>query len=440
MSMDFPQSLIRRVSREDFKRLRRYTARITNLQYDVGTSISSDTFDALSNPDTPFEWHLMWPELKTLSWLTSGENLKFMRYFLPHGVHNLEINLEGAPTDEARKALSMVRVRCKNLREIRLFDRKMAEDEDTQNTTRGIVCNNARTLRVFCSPRGSRSSLVDAVLKLPKLEMLEMHDPEIGMHDPETGLLHRAPLPSLERLVLTLEEAHDIPCLLGNIRESKLRTFVLRTPYPVSKEDLDDLTALFKRSDLYRSLNMLSWQPPRNDQRPPTWEFVATLTPFVNMHTLVLSARCDGTCRFRFRHEHVVELSRQMPQLRYLNFGGRPCANDSMSTDIGFDTLTELAHNCPDLSRLTVHFNPDRFIRPAGRVKPNRNVSHWDVGNAVLPADPMAPTLIAMWAAELFPNAAIIGDMRADAPGWQWFFAEFAMLLAASPICMPFGL
>lgn len=397
--------------------------------------ISSEAFNALSK--APFEWYSMWPELKTLSWLASGDKLKFMRFFLPHGVDNLEINLEGASVGEARKALSIVQFHCTHLRELRLFDRKMAEDEGTQVIIRAIVCNNARTLRVFCSPRGSFSFLVKAVLKLSGLEKLEMHDPEIDW--PRRA--PRALLRSLERLILTLEEPCHIPRILGNIQKPKLKTFYLQCPYPVSEEDLEDLAGLFKHSNLYGSLNTLSWQPPRNSERLLTREIIATLTPFANMHTLILSTHCDRTCRFRLCHEHIVRLTRRMPQLRCLNFGGRPCARGGMNTDIGPSTLVELANNCPDLSRFTVHFNPVRFVHPTGHVKPNRNVSHWDVGTTVLPpANPLATTFIAMWASVLFPNAIMIRDMRVDTAAWVRLFEEWEIFLATPPVYMPPGL
>ena len=414
MPRDFPQTLTRPTTGEELERLKKYTFRIKNLRYRAGANISFQTFLNLTSLNPSYEWVSLWPKLKTLCWATlAEEQLQFMRYFLTCGVQKLAINLMNVKVWESRKALSLVEARCGQLTEFNLYAPAEANDVESQTIIRETILHNYHTLKFFCPPQGSSSAVIEAVLGLPALETLEMHNPKIGW-----PRVSHTSLRSLERLIFTLDKPNHIPRLLGDVRGSKLRTFGLTSPYPVREDHLKSLADLFKLTGLYDSLNRFSWQPPRGNEQSLTWEFVTILTPFVNLHTLSLGVNCDGTCRFRFKHEHIITLSEQMPQLRDLNVGGEPCAHGGSATDIGFHTFAELARRCLDLSRLSIHFNP-HCIDLGNYTGPNRNVVHWDVGNTVLPEDPEMLTMIALRAQMLFPEATIAGETRTDALGWR---------------------
>ena len=412
-------------------RLRQYTTRVTDLRLHSDISVSVQTFRTLIGPRKSFDWLSLWPKVKTLYWRRSPGNLQFLKYFLAQGVRNLEISLEGASDGELLKVLALVESRCMNLEDLRLFDTEARENQRIQDTIRQIIYNNSLTLRLLHPPRDPSAPLVHDILQLPALQVLEMHIPEVP------GPVPWDILPSLEYLNFTLNKPPDVMDLLGNLRKSKLRRFALVCPYPTSKGDRARLVRFFDGSGLYSSVRSFSWVP-RLYGASPTWEFVTTLGPFANMQALYLSAPCSHACHFNFRHEHVIELSRWMPRLRELYFGGSPCAVGGLTTNIGYHTLAALARNCPNLSLLSVHFNINTFVTVDG-VKPSRNVVCWDVGETVLPADPLSHTIIALAASKLFPNAVLVGGALKHTKAWEIVREEFRMF-TLSAVHMPLDL
>jgi hypothetical protein len=249
-----------------------------------------------------------------------------------------------------------------------------------------------------------------------------MHIPEIP--DPILWGI----LPSLECLTFTLDDAPNVMDLLGTLRESKLKEFTLNCPYPTTEDDLAAMADFLKDTGLYSSVGEFYWEPPY-DEGPPTWEFVTILGPFANLQALSLDASCGQTCCFRFRHEHIVELSKWMPRLRELNLGGSPCAVGGRMSDIGYYTLAALAKNCPNLHLLTIHFNIETF-EYGGFVEPNWNVAWWDVGSTSLTTNAQSHTMIALAVANLFPKATFMGvtAARLDATNWNVIQEELRML------------
>jgi len=322
-----------------------------------------------------------------------------------------------------------VESRCTNLEDLRLFDTKTRGNQGIQDIIRQIIYNNSLTLRLFHPPRDPSAPLVHDILQLPALQVLEMRIPGVPVPAP------RDILPSLEYLNFTLNKPLDIMDLLGNLRESKLRRFALVCPYPTLGGDRARLVTFFDSSGLYSSVRSFSWVP-RLYGAPPTWEFVTTLGPFANMQALYLSAPCDRACHFNFRHENVIELSKWMPRLKELYFGGSPCAVGGSTTDVGYHTLAALARNCPNLCLLSIHFNISTFVT-VDDVKPNRNVGCWDVGETVLPADPLSRTIIALAASKLFPNAVLVGEALRDNKAWGTVREEFRMFAVSAHAAGP---
>jgi len=383
--------------------------------------INPQTFKTLLDPHESFDWLSMWPKVKTLYWITPPEHLQFLKHFLTLDVRFLKINFERAEDEEFQEILGLVESRCMNLEDLRLFDSETRENKEIQDTIRQIIYNNSLTLRLFYPPQDPSAPLVNDILQLPALQVLEMHIPQIP--DPAPWDI----LPALEYLSFTVDDALDIIGLLGNLSESKLRQFTLTCPYPTSEDDQATLGEFFEDSGLYDSVQEFSWVSPSSDEGPPTWEFVTTLSSFINMQELCLDVPCWPVCRFNFRHHHVVELSRWMPQLKELNFGGSPCALGGLTTDIGYHTLDVLAKNCPNLILLVIHFNINTFV-PVRPTEPNWNVKMWEVGDTPLPNDPQSLTMIALAVSMIFPRVALIGTTEKHNMKWNVVREELSML------------
>ncbi|KAF9650459.1 hypothetical protein BDM02DRAFT_3259665 [Thelephora ganbajun] len=412
-------SLNRPISSNELARLRQYTTRVTDLHAHTELGLNVRTLKTLIDPYESFDWLTMWPKVKTLWWMTSPDQLQYLKHFLTFGVHNLKINLEGAEDEDFQETLRLVESRCMNLEDLHLSDPEPRESQEFQDTIRQIIYNNSLTLKLFYPPQDPSAPLVNDILQLPALQALELHIPQIP--DPAPWSI----LPSLECLTFTLDEPLDMIDLLGTLRESKLTHFTLICRYPEPEDGPVALAEFFEDTGLYDSVKAFSWITDPDDG-VLTWEFVSIFDSFANLQALHLEVPCNRSCHFRFRHNHVVELSGWMPRLKELNFGGSPCAYGGLTTDVGYHTLTVLTKNCPDLYLLAIHFNIRTFV-PGGYMEPNLRVTLWDVGDTALPNNPGSLTMIALAVSKLFPKVTFIGVPERNATKWQVIHEELQM-------------
>jgi len=416
---NIPQSLSRPISSGELTRLRQYTTRVTHLLVIDDASMPVQTLKTLIAPHESFDWLAMWPKVKNLYWITPPEHLPFLKHFLTLDIRNLKIKLEGAEDMEVQEVLSLVESCCMNLEGLHLIDSETRDSEEIQDTMRQIVYNNSLSLMLFYPPQDPSAPLVNDILQLPVLQALEMHIPQIP--DPTPWNI----LPSLEYLSFTLDESSDIIELLGTLEKSRLKEFSLICPYPTSEDDRAVLAEFFEDSGLCDSVESFTWKPTL-DGGAPTWEFVTTLDSFANIQALDLNASCGSACCFKFRHEHVIELSLWMPQLRELNFGGPPCAFGGITSNVGYHTLVVLAKNCPNLLQLTIHFNIRTFMT-SGYVEPNRNLAMWHLGDTAVPNNAQYQTMFALAVSKLFPNVTFMAT-ETNARGWDMIQEEHRML------------
>ncbi|KAF9785487.1 hypothetical protein BJ322DRAFT_1194215 [Thelephora terrestris] len=393
-------TLERKITPNELFQLRQYTKRITNLQ--VGGGKGFETFSTLIIQYGSPHLHKLWPKVEILWWTAPSEHLHFLQFFLTPSVRNLMVNLEKSEDEVFRETLCLIESRCVHLKQLRLFDSETRENKDLQRIIRQILSKNARTLRVFMPPQDPSAPLVSDILQLPSLQELVMHVPQIPQRLPSRIL------PCLRSLLFSLDHPLDILDLLHTLRKSRLINFTLNCPYPTSQADQIALAHFFRTSGLYDSLKFLVWEPPSNGSAF-TWQFVTILRPFANLQALQLELNCHTACQFEFGHDDVVQISKWMPRLRELIFGGSPCPTGGTFTDIGYHTLAVVAKNCPYLYSLAVHFDI-RTIGPVRwRVQPNPNVTFWDVGTTVLPSNPELRTFIALAVVKLFPKVTITG-------------------------------
>lgn len=79
------------------------------------------------------------------------------------------------------------------------------------------------------------------------------------------------------------------------------------------------------------------------------------------MRDLFVGFPCMGGCSM-VDDDIIISLARAMPKLEHLLLGGAPCRQ--ILTGVTARGLVALAHHCPDLSTLRVHFQVDALIAP----------------------------------------------------------------------------
>jgi len=122
--------------------------------------------------------------------------------------------------------------------------------------------------------------------------------------------------------------------------------------YPQS-EPIGDFLGAFKEAALYSSVqNTLS---EFHLQTPYSWNpSYSSLLPFTQLVDLDIHFTCYGGCSSRVDDNIIINLSRAMPKLNSLKLGGNPCRQ--FTTCVIAKGLVALAHHCPNLLKLRVHF------------------------------------------------------------------------------------
>ena len=77
-----------------------------------------------------------------------------------------------------------------------------------------------------------------------------------------------------------------------------------------------------------------------------------SLLPFTHLNKIVINFSCQGGCSSTVDDDIITDIARAMPRLETLQFG-HPCETPAGVTVKG---LAALAHHCPHLSTLCIHF------------------------------------------------------------------------------------
>ena len=80
----------------------------------------------------------------------------------------------------------------------------------------------------------------------------------------------------------------------------------------------------------------------------------SSLLPFTQLTYIAIGFSCDGGCPSTVDDDIITDLARTIPKLETLELGGVPCRE--VRTGVTAKGLAVLAHHCPDLSSLRMHF------------------------------------------------------------------------------------
>ena len=110
---------------------------------------------------------------------------------------------------------------------------------------------------------------------------------------------------------------------------------------------------------IFSPLNYLVWKSfKRSPHTSCSWNpSYPSLLPFTQPTNLLIASSCDDGCSSTVDNNIVVGLARVMPKLKNLELGDVPCRG--IPTGVTAEGLVALAHHCPDLSTLRIHFQVD---------------------------------------------------------------------------------
>ena len=281
------------------------------------------------------------PNLKTL-FLFGRSFTPFIPLFLSPRITSISLGFGfDLPKTMIASTVTVLQILCPDLQKIDFYC--LPRDLMITAAISGMLLvtnrNNLQSLHVD-SPLTEKAS--EVIYKLPNLCYLSV------VIERETSL-PSASLPNLIQLTIKCDNEDSWPRLFHGATLRKLESVTI---YPQS-EQLGDLLGAFERAALSSSVqNTLSrlclfascsWNP-----------VYSSLLPFTQLVDLDIRFSCHRGCSSRVDDDIVIDLSRAMPKLKYFRLGNAPCRQTT--TGVTAKGLLALAHHCPSISALRVHF------------------------------------------------------------------------------------
>ena len=400
---------------QELARFRKYAGRMRDFS-DTGSldDLSPEVFLVLQR--FSFNEPLL-PNLKTLQlWSATVDFAPFILLFISPGTSRINIIFETYNLSIALIAsvITIFPARCPNLQHIGLHS--LPRDPMITNAVSELLLTtNRNTLRTFDVDSPLTEEARGVVHRLPDLRYLTV---VTGGGTSLPSLM----LPSLTKLLI-IEHDHDHDWLdwmemFYGATLGKLET----VNFAPESEQIGDFLGAFERAALAASVqNALSnfvlytrysWDPK-----------LSSLLSFTQMKTLSIHFPCDRGCYLRVGDDDIINLARAMPELEILRLGDRPCRR--IPTGVTAKGLAVLAHHCPNLSVLCIHFQVASLTLPPAtfsmtpKTEPAvllRGCALKDLTVGEIPIPEQSVLMVALTLVRIFPR---IENVIYDDAGWQ---------------------
>ena len=289
--------------------------------------------------------HPLFPNLKTLDWHftpVTGEFIPFIPLFLSARTTTIDFTFSGLDLHKATTAsmIAAIPALCPNLRYVRL--KGLARDSMIAAAVSELVTNTRQnTLEHFCVDSPLTEEACEVIYKHPDLCQLET------VIDTPTALPTLA-LPNLTDIDIKYYHGHDWLQGFCGASLGKLAWVTISS----ESDSIGDVLAAFKSVALTTSIPATLSTFSFATERPwrPSYR---SLLPFTQLKNLTIESSCKLGCSSTIDDDTVTDLARAMPQLEILELGDDPCETP---TGITVNGLAALAHYCPHLSELRIHF------------------------------------------------------------------------------------
>ena len=358
------------------------------------------------------------PNMRTLDlWYISRETISFIPFLLSPRITIISIVGFGSQIPKATVA-SMIATfpkLCPNLQEITLYS--LPRDPMTAAALSGMVlASNRNTLQCFHVDYPLTNEARQVVYNLPNLRSLLV---VIEKDSPLPPVV----LPNLTDLSIRYGHESD---WLQMFRRATLGPLEAITFHSTS-ETVGDFLEAFERVALaasvqhtlskFRFYTICSWNPN-----------YSSLLPFTQITTLAIRFSCHGGCSSTVDDDIITNLARAMPRLEALELSDPPCRE--IPTGVTARGLAALAHHCPYLSTLCIHFQAASLCVPpaiskrtsdSGSAALRRDCALRDLEVGEIPVPEESVLVVALTLAQLFPRLEGIDcdDGEGDYENWK---------------------
>jgi len=386
----------------EWARFRKYARRMRTLGgLGVLNVLSSEVFSILqlSAIDEP-----LFPNIKTLELWPARDSISYIPLFLSPRTTTITIGLSSSdfPTAMVASMITNFPKLCPDLQNVNLY---LSDDPIiTAAVSAMLLASNRNALRRFRVRSPLTEEAREVVYTLPNLCTLWA---VINRDTP----LPLVVLPNLTNLTITYEHDNDWLRLFHGATLGPLEAITFHS----ESEQIGDFLEAFERVALAASVqNTLSTFRLRT---PCSWNpNYPSLHQFTQMTDLVIEFSCDDGCSSTVDDDVIMNLARSMPKLKNLELGDPPC--HEIPIGVTAKGLVVLAHHCPDLFSLCIHFQVSSLTAPptvpgmaptAGSAVPRRSCAlrHLEVGEIPVPEESVL--MVALTLAQIFPHIVGIG-------------------------------
>jgi hypothetical protein len=385
----------------EWARFRKYARRMRTLrERGSSNSLSLDVFAvlqfcAINEP--------LFPNLKSLElWDTVGEFIPFIPSFLSSRTTIIDVGFSeytDLPIATIALMVTTLPTLCPNLQTIGLYS--LPRDPIITTAVSELLLNTSwdalRHLRVD-SPLTEEARKV--LCNLPNLCGLTV------VVDGST-LFPTMVLPNLIKMDVTYHRDLD---WLGGFRGATLGKLdsVIFCPKSSSAQ-ISDFLEEFESVGLTTSTTLSTFKFYTRRPWRPNYR---TLLPFTQLRELEIEFSCDDDCSSTMDDDIITDIARAMPRLEILQLGESPCQTPAGATAKG---LVALAHHCPNLTSLIIHFRVDSFNAPpliAGtrhtETTTRRDCALTDIDVGQIPIPEESVLTAALTLVRIFPNLVSI--------------------------------
>ena len=355
------------------------------------------------------------PNLTTLNlWAVRGTLIQFLPFFLSPRITSISLQAlafyHSIPV--AASVIANLPKTCPNLQDINL-----------QSLPRDPVITAAASKMFFAASQNAlRRFHVDSPLTEEANQALYKSQNLCSLSVvAEKGTpIPSASLPNLISLQIECEDGSDGLQLFRGATFGKLES----VNFNIKSKLTGDFLEAFKEGALSSSIqNTLSTVSLTADF---SWNLnYSSLLPFIRLVDLQIVFPCGDGCS-GMDDDTFINLSRAMPKLQSLKLGDWPC--DKSTGGVTAKGIVALAHNCPNLYSLRVHFQATTLSDPPTGLETTDNAGHsvsWkscaltelDVGR--IPVLEESKSMVALTLLQIFPRIRIINYTNGE-----WFDVE----------------
>jgi len=285
----------------------------------------------------------LFPGIKTLDLSPAKESISFIPLFL--SPRTIAIRIWFPPPDfpevPVASMITNLPSLCPNLQDICLYGLPEGPVITTAISTM-LLATDRNTLRCFCVDYPLSQEAREVVYTLPNLRTLLV---VIGRGTSLPPVI----LPNLADLTIAYNQDSDWLRAFHGATLGRLEAVTLTSDSENIKDPLEAFERVALTASAQHTLSELniftscSWSPNYH-----------SLHRFTQMKDLAIEFSCDDGCSSTVDDDVIMNLARAMPKLETLELGGPPCR--TIVTGVTVKGFMVLAHHCPNLLILRVHF------------------------------------------------------------------------------------